>query len=409
MIAICKTIRTAGLRPAFYLLRGRHHISQTCIVAAAAMMFVSAAHGGEMVIGVAGPMTGPLAAAGKQYAAAVAYSAAQINKSGGLNGQRLRVVTADDRATPKQALAAARKLVEAKSAIVIGHYNSTPTIAANEIYRKHDVLLVAPQAIISRLTDLEAWNVVRLAPRADAQAKVAVDFLATRKPSAGAKPKIAIVHDNSPFPRLLAEKAESVLKARGIGIALEGEIPPGSRHTRSIIRRLSDRIATSRVDAIYWTGSSADAAQFLIALHQRKHAAGFVGTDVLASPVFARSNNPKALAGAYMTLRSASPANGNIDAMLELSGVKARGEQAAPALAARAAMQLVVAAARQTGSNEPRRLARHLRSGKRFQTVLGAMSFNAAGDRQEKLFQIYRWILAEDGKLIYQREKPRIE
>ncbi|MDP4593275.1 MAG: branched-chain amino acid ABC transporter substrate-binding protein, partial [Beijerinckiaceae bacterium] len=356
------------------------------------------------VIGVAGPMSGPLAHAGKQYRDAVSLAAKEINARGGLNGAKIRVVTADDQATPKTAVTAANQLVAQNATIVVGHYNSTPTLAASTIYTRNDILLIAPQAIIGKLTDNKAWNVFRLGPRDDDQAAAAIQYLARRAQTASegqfAK-RIALVHDTSTFARKLDDLAVKELKDLGLDPALRGEIPPGTRQSRSIASLLASRITSAKIGAVYWTGGSTEAGQFLTALRTRNSKALFIGTEALASADFINGMSGTIASGVRMT----SPASGTVEpaatVIFKKLSLAESTQDKAPAITAYAAMQVVIQAARIAASNSPRKIAATLHSGRMFLTVTGSVSFDEKGDRKEKLYRILRWRKADDGKLIY--------
>lgn len=407
MTAITQTRTAAGPVPAAAVfplrLRGLRTIVGALLAGAMATGFPTAAAAGDLVIGVAGPMSGPLASAGKQYRAAAELAAKEMNASGGLNGDRLVIVPADDEATPKGGRAAAKVLAAKKVSVVIGHYNSTPAMAAAETYTQNEVLLIAPQAIIGKLTDAGAWNVFRLAPRDDTQAAAAAAWLARRaanRGGAGSK-RIAIVHDTSAFGRSLAELAGKALAKSNIAPALSGEIPPGTRQTQLIVNQLADRIATARTGAVYWTGGSAVAGRFLTALRKRKSQALFVGTEVLAAREFINGMDPDAIAGAHMTLPGNRTGEAAKKALLEKLDIDPGKEDASPAVAAWAAMQVLLQAAKATGANDPRRIARAMHSGTAFRTIIGPISFDARGERREQLYRMYRWQKAEDGKLTF--------
>ena len=79
----------------------------------------------EVLIGVAAPMTGATNAwFGEQVEHGAALAVADINAAGGVLGQQVRLITADDFCDPEQAVAAARKLVGDGVAIVVGHWCS---------------------------------------------------------------------------------------------------------------------------------------------------------------------------------------------------------------------------------------------------------------------------------------------
>ncbi len=66
----------------------------------------------DVVIGVAGPHTGANASFGEQYWRGASQAAEDINAAGGINGEKIKLVQADDACEPKQAVAVANRLVD---------------------------------------------------------------------------------------------------------------------------------------------------------------------------------------------------------------------------------------------------------------------------------------------------------
>lgn len=80
----------------------------------------------DVVIGVAGPHTGANASFGEQYWRGASQAAEDINAAGGINGEKIKLVKADDACEPKQAVAVANRLVDQDKAIaVVGHFCSS--------------------------------------------------------------------------------------------------------------------------------------------------------------------------------------------------------------------------------------------------------------------------------------------
>jgi branched-chain amino acid transport system substrate-binding protein len=69
---------------------------------------------------------------------------ADINAAGGVLGQQVQLITADDFCDPEQAVAAARKLVSEGVIFVVGHMCSHSSIPASEIYEAAGVLMISP-------------------------------------------------------------------------------------------------------------------------------------------------------------------------------------------------------------------------------------------------------------------------
>ncbi len=76
------------------------------VISIAALCATTAA--AEILIGVAGPMTGKDAWFGEQMERGAALAVADLNAAGGVLGQQVELITADDFCDPEQAVAAAR-------------------------------------------------------------------------------------------------------------------------------------------------------------------------------------------------------------------------------------------------------------------------------------------------------------
>src|SRR5580700_9099906 len=81
------------------------------LLASAAFLFLSFPAHADIVIGLAGPMTGPNAAIGEQVKRGAERAVADINAQGGVKGEKLVLHQEDDACDPKQAVTAANKLV----------------------------------------------------------------------------------------------------------------------------------------------------------------------------------------------------------------------------------------------------------------------------------------------------------
>jgi branched-chain amino acid transport system substrate-binding protein len=66
---------------------------------------------------------------------------ADFNAAGGVLGEQVRLVTADDFCDPEQAVAAGKKLVSDGVIFVVSHYCST-AIPASAVYEAAGVLLI---------------------------------------------------------------------------------------------------------------------------------------------------------------------------------------------------------------------------------------------------------------------------
>jgi branched-chain amino acid transport system substrate-binding protein len=85
----------------------------------------------EIRVGLAAPLTGSSAWGGVDIKEGTELAAADLNARGGVLGERIEVVWADDYCYGDQAIAAAAKLIAANVAVVIGHPCSGAALTAS--------------------------------------------------------------------------------------------------------------------------------------------------------------------------------------------------------------------------------------------------------------------------------------
>ncbi len=111
----------------------------------AAIAAASGAAEAEIRIGFANPLSGPYATSGERNRIAVEQAVADLNRQGGVLGQEVRLIVADDACGLQRAIEAARELVRAGVVAVIGHMCSHSSLLAAGIYEAADVLMISPE------------------------------------------------------------------------------------------------------------------------------------------------------------------------------------------------------------------------------------------------------------------------
>jgi branched-chain amino acid transport system substrate-binding protein len=201
------------------VVRGRSLVVWAVLAAA----LCARAAGAEVLIGVAGPMTGKNAWFGAQMERGAELAVADINAAGGVRGQQVRLIAADDFCDPEQAVAAAKKLVSDGVIFVVGHYCSHSSIPASAIYEAAEVLMISPASSNPMLTERGRANVFRVTLRDDAIGVVAGKYLADDWQGK----KIAILHDDTTYGKGLAEEVKKNLERHGVREAIYLAYVPG--------------------------------------------------------------------------------------------------------------------------------------------------------------------------------------
>jgi ABC-type branched-subunit amino acid transport system substrate-binding protein len=131
-----------------------------------------------ILVGVAGPMSGPFAFIGEQMKRGAQQAIDDLNAKGGILGKKLKLAVVDDGCDAQQASGVATQLVQQKAALVVGHFCSGASIHASTVYAQAGILQITPASGDPKFTDDAAqkgWtNVFNIAGRADAQGGVAI-------------------------------------------------------------------------------------------------------------------------------------------------------------------------------------------------------------------------------------------
>jgi branched-chain amino acid transport system substrate-binding protein len=331
-------------------------------------VFCARAAWAEILIGVAGPMTGREAWFGGQMERGAAVAVADINAEGGVLGQQVELITADDFCDPEQAVAAAKKLVSDGAIFVVGHYCSGASIPASEIYQAAGVLMITPASTNPMLTELGRANVFRVQNRDDAVGMVAGNYLADHWPDK----KIAILHDDTTFGRGIAELTKKQFNRRGLSEAIYQAYVPGGNNYAAEIAELQ----AADIGVLFIGGYPTEIALMARAAGDRGYPVQLVAGLGMAED-FGLIAGPAAEGTLFVDV--ADP-RGRTEAAPVVERFRAVGfEPEGYTLYAYAAVQAWAQAAAKAGALELHAIIAALRQ-HQFDTVLGPIDFDDKGD-----------------------------
>ena len=350
----------------------------------AAILLLAAAIGSparsEILVGAAGPMSGKLTWIGEQLQRGTQTAVADINAAGGVLGQQVRLVTADDFCDPAQAVAAARKLVSDRVAVVIGHYCSGSSIPASEIYEAANVLQISPGSTNPLLTEQGRANVFRVIGRDDNQGRVAGRYLADH----WRDKKIAILHDDATYGKGLAEETRKELNRRGVTETIYKAYAPGKSDYSAEIAELQ----AADIAVLYVGGYHTEVALMARAARDRGYAVQFVSGDAMATEELGLIAGPAA-DGTIFTFVADPRRNPEAASVVE----RFRAENFEPlayTLLTYAAAQVWAQAVEKAGTSRTDAVSSALRD-HQFDTVLGRIDFDEKGDLTTQTWVWYVW------------------
>lgn len=345
----------------------------------------------DIMVGVAGPITGPNAAFGAQLQKGAEQAAADINAAGGINGEMIKIVVGDDVSDPKQGISVANKFVADGVKFVVGHFNSGVSIPASEVYAENGILQITPASTNPQYTERGLWNTFRTCGRDDQQGKVAGDYLAANFKDA----KIAVIHDKTPYGQGLADETKKALNAAGVTEAAYEGINIGDKDFSALIAKLKE----AGVSVVYYGGLHTE-----FGLLERQSAdqgmkATFMSGDGIVSNELA-SIAGDAVNGTLMTFAPDPRKNPAAKDLVEK--FRAAGfEPEAYTLYSYAALQVIAEGAKAAGGNDPQAVAEAIKGKGPFATAIGELGFDAKGDITRPDYVLYTWKKGDDGKYSY--------
>ncbi|MEM9273004.1 MAG: ABC transporter substrate-binding protein, partial [Cyanobacteria bacterium P01_F01_bin.143] len=83
---------------------------------------------------------------------------AEVNQTGGINGQKLKIEVFNDGNNPEQAREVAQEIVQnSNSLVVLGHYYSSASLAAGKIYQEFGIPAITGSATANEVTNDNDW------------------------------------------------------------------------------------------------------------------------------------------------------------------------------------------------------------------------------------------------------------
>ncbi len=169
---------------------------------------------GAIHIAVAVPMTGKDASHGKSVVNGVQMYTEMINRQGGINGKKVILDIYDDMNDTLAAKEKATEIVQQGQALaLIGHYLSSCSAYAGEVYKEHGIPAVTPASIDIDITQKNDWY-FRTINNNHLQGRFAVNYL---KNIAGIK-TAGIIYENHPYGINIVRVFEKTCQEIGIEI-----------------------------------------------------------------------------------------------------------------------------------------------------------------------------------------------
>lgn len=331
-------------------------------------------------IGIAGPHTGDLAAYGIPTLEAAQIIANEINADGGINGKTIEIIIADDICDPAQATTVASKLVADEVVAVVGHVCSGATISAMATYQSAGVPIVSPSATNPTLTAGGYSGFFRTIAPDNKQGETIGNFLANTLNIKTA----AVIHDQQDYGKGLADYSKASLEENGVTISIYEGVAVGAVDYSAVV----SKIISAKVDAVMFGGYLPEGSKLISQLKERGYAGDFISGDGLKGEDFINIAGASA-EGAYASGAKDYSANAEYKAALATYESEKGATPGTFYFEGHAAMTAIIEAIR-AGNTTPSDVQNFLYSGKKFNSAVGSIYFNEAGDSVGTGFEVYQ-------------------
>lgn len=365
-------------------------------LAVATALGVSAFAQADVKIGVAGPMTGANAAFGEQYMKGAQAAADAVNAAGGVNGEKIVLVKGDDACEPKQAVTVAKDLTNQKVAGVVGHFCSSSTIPASEIYDEAGIIAITPGSTNPQVTERGLSAMFRMCGRDDQQGIVAGDYIVDVLKGK----KVVVLHDKDTYGQGLADATKAQLVKRGVTPVLYEGLTRGEKDFSTIVTK----IRGAGADVVYFGGLHPEAGPLVRQLREQglKDVKFMSDDGIVTDELVTTAGGPQFVDGVLMTFgadpRLLPDSKAVVDAFR-----KAGTEPEGYTLYAYASVQTLAAAFNGAKSNSGEKAAEWLKKNP-VKTVMGEKTWDSKGDLKVSDYVVYQW--DKDGKY-HQLEKQK--
>ncbi len=321
-------------------------------------------------IGVSLPLSGNSAPLGKQFVAGARLAMKTLP-----DANRIELLISDDGCDESLAELAIDDIKNAGAVLVTGFLCNEPVFTAANMLSKSSIPILVSGARSNRILKDRArysWNVWQMAPRDSDSSQAAYEVFVDRWKST----PYAIVDDGTVFGRTQADEFRALMEEAGVKPQFVDNFRPSQSTQAGLIRRLSK----SGVEAIYLAAGGDDVA--LIGRNMIEFGPGLeiaTGENVSLLPYIEDNRDIPIGLLAIMP----SPPESLLAANKLIKVIEAAKLEPEPyLLLGYATIQIVLGYLDNADYNF---------SGKRFQTILGPVEFDANGRNITRRYFLYRW------------------
>ena len=309
----------------------------------------------------------------------------EINSRGGIKGHKLQLKSVGGAGSFRAsvALETARVLAEDPSVLaVIGHTNSSASLAASQVYNAQHVVQLAPTTTAPLYSQAGPYS-FRLTGSDVHQAA----FVANHVLGLPVTPRTAVLFVNDDYGRPLHRSITSRLRAAGLSPVYDS--PYAAEATDADNTEMVDAVARSHPQLIVWIGRSADYLRIQPLLHAALPTVEVVATDGFSGSTIANDSLHRLDGVRYVRLLDVQRPDTNLSRLFARYQREGWREPSDQAVLSYDSVLLLAEAIRAAGPNREairEWLTRVGSSVPPVQGLSGSIAFSGEGDRIPQYF-----------------------
>lgn len=343
----------------------------------------------EIRIGVQGVLSGVAAAIGDKARQGAELLVNQVNKAGGINGNKIKLFVIDDRADPNDAVEATKRLVEADKVVAIVNLGTSTTfLAASKIAKRYKIPMVGHIQSNPAITKGNPYA-FRICVTAAGLAYPIAEYSVKEM---GIK-KFAIMNRNDGYGNSITEFFKKKVEELGGKITTVQSYQPSEKDFKAYLIK----IQATKPEAVMLTGFFADSG--LITKQARELGLSFqiLGQNTLSAPSYRKIAGPASNGAVF----SANYLPGVVKTKTALNFIKVwknkYGREPEVYAAHGYDALAVILEAIKMGSSKPAEIQKNLLKIKNFDGVSGTIKkFTSDGDVEKDVVVVK----IENGKLV---------
>jgi branched-chain amino acid transport system substrate-binding protein len=346
----------------------------------------------SIVFGQAAVLEGPASALGRGMRTGLQAAFDEINRTGGVHGRKLKLVSEDDGYEPSRAITATKKLIEQDKVFALVGPVGTPTSAAAQpIATAAKVPFIGAFTGASFLRNPKLENVINIRASYDAETEAWLKHLTEDLNIQ----KIAIFYQDDAFGRAGLSGVQKAMDKRGMKLLAEGTF---ERNTVAIKTALLT-LKRAEPEAVVMVGPYKPCAEFIKLAHKIEFNPVFVNISFVGATALAKELGPDGK-GVIVSQVVPFPWDASLKAVADYqAAIKATDPKAEPefvSLEGYLVGRLAIAALEKTGRNPTREsLVKTIKQTGSFD--IGGLAMTFGPEDNEGLDKVFMTVIQPDG------------